>query len=381
MLQKIVVDCKIIALQDTGISGFFKPLLKQIMHHFKDVLFYLVTPRKFDLSFLDGAENYKIIIAPFPMAPKMYFKYILYGLFTFPATLRTLQADLLLSPYYDFVIPLNYQNKAIITVYDLCFWDVGHLYPLRVKWFHQMVLLKNIKRAAKIITVSEFSKDRLIKVFAGKVQLPDIQIVYSSFDQKWMHTKIGQHEVDELVRKLNVVGKRCLIYTGGSDNRKNIPYMFRALQKVVEKNNDVRLLFTGNNKRNAKLIKLIRRYQLDRHIVLTDFLTNKELSILYRHVCIGAINLSLYEGFGRNNLEAKYSGLPILCSDIPVTREVVGNYPIYCDPADIQSITEGMYKLLYETHRKDAVELDDRFNLACNSKKLVDIIDGVLNGK
>jgi len=89
----------------------------------------------------------------------------------------------------------------------------------------------------------------------------------------------------------------------------------------------------------------------------------------------------LFEGFGRNDLEAKYSGLPILCSDISVTREVVGDYPIYCDPGDIWSITEGMYKLLHETRRKNAVELDDRFNLTRNAEKLVDIIEGVLNGK
>ena len=40
-----------------------------------------------------------------------------------------------------------------------------------------------------------------------------------------------------------------------------------------------------------------------------------------------------------------------------------------------------MYKLLHETSRKNAVELDGRSNLTRNAEKLVDIIEGVLNGK
>ena len=43
---------------------------------------------------------------------------------------------------------------------------------------------------------------------------------------------------------------------------------------------------------------------------------------------------SLAEGFGLPALEAAALGTPVICSDLPVFREILGTYPLYADPSD-----------------------------------------------
>lgn len=51
---------------------------------------------------------------------------------------------------------------------------------------------------------------------------------------------------------------------------------------------------------------------------------------------------SLAEGFGLPPLEAAARGLPVLCSDLPVLREVLRDYPVYLKPAEVYDWTKAI---------------------------------------
>jgi glycosyltransferase involved in cell wall biosynthesis len=55
---------------------------------------------------------------------------------------------------------------------------------------------------------------------------------------------------------------------------------------------------------------------------------------------------SFAEGFGLPPLEAMASGAPVVCSDIPVFREVYGDAVLYVDPNRPEAIAEGVRKVL-----------------------------------
>jgi glycosyltransferase involved in cell wall biosynthesis len=89
---------------------------------------------------------------------------------------------------------------------------------------------------------------------------------------------------------------------------------------------------------------LIRRYGLDDRIQHAGTLSDSALTDLYsRAHCL--LFPSLQEGFGLPCLEAQISGCPLLCSDIPVFREVAGDAAIFFDPRMPQSLARAVKSL------------------------------------
>ena len=99
------------------------------------------------------------------------------------------------------------------------------------------------------------------------------------------------------------------------------------------------------------------------------------MNYLYKSNLSGAINISVCEGFGRNNYEAKIYGIPLLCSNIEINHEIVENYPVYCDPNDIHDIYNGIIKLLSLPRNKMFKLIDKKFSLPLNVKKFSVLID------
>jgi glycosyltransferase involved in cell wall biosynthesis len=70
-----------------------------------------------------------------------------------------------------------------------------------------------------------------------------------------------------------------------------------------------------------------------------------ELTSLYKHAR-ALIFPSLSEGFGLPAFEAFSFGCPVICSDIPVFRELLGLFPVYIDPINPQSIADAIDKVI-----------------------------------
>lgn len=73
--------------------------------------------------------------------------------------------------------------------------------------------------------------------------------------------------------------------------------------------------------------------------------TDEQLRKLYADA-LGVVVPSIYEGFGLPVLEAASFGTPVACSDIPVFREITGGAAIFFNPLDIDSIAEGLIRLV-----------------------------------
>lgn len=301
-----------------------------------------------------------------------------YGLRVFPNALKGIEGDLLISPYYDFFIPSSFISKTIITVHDLCYWDLSDKYRWYTKVFPHFVLPRSLKRCAAVITVSQFSKSRLNALFGEAIAGKSIELVYNTFKiRKNLQTDIDSR-VETLKRKIGAEsGTRYLLYSGGIENRKNIENMLASFRDLANENS-TKLIMTGNCEAHPKIIQLLSTYELKEKVLLTGILSLDEMDLLYSNVCDGAMNLSLYEGFGRNTCEAILFGLPILCSDIPINREVGGNYPIYCDPHDVHDIYENMQRLVLQGRRFPATEVDPRFQFETNERKFIKLIESIL---
>ena len=128
----------------------------------------------------------------------------------------------------------------------------------------------------------------------------------------------------------------------------------------------LKLIITGNLNQNKKFQQLIRKYKLENNTYLTGILTDSQLQGLYENKIDGAINMSLCEGFGRNSYEAKINSIPLLCSDIKINHEIVGDYPIYCDPYNTEAIATGIQQLIKSSKIHNKASIDSKFTIEYN---------------
>jgi glycosyltransferase involved in cell wall biosynthesis len=84
-------------------------------------------------------------------------------------------------------------------------------------------------------------------------------------------------------------------------------------------------------------------------VVLMGRVSDSELRWLYQRTAL-FLFLTLDEGFGLPTLEALEFGAPLLVSDIPVFREILGDNANYVDPRDTNAIAAAIRRAIAEPH-------------------------------
>jgi glycosyltransferase involved in cell wall biosynthesis len=118
---------------------------------------------------------------------------------------------------------------------------------------------------------------------------------------------------------------------------------------------DFKLLLVGfKGWGNKQIVELLGK--LKGTVDYLGYVNSEELAELYREAsCF--VYPSLYEGFGLPPLEAMACGCPVVVSNVTSLPEVCGDAAYYVDPYDVESIAEGMYKVLTdEAMRRNLIE-------------------------
>jgi glycosyltransferase involved in cell wall biosynthesis len=123
-------------------------------------------------------------------------------------------------------------------------------------------------------------------------------------------------------------GGSDLLHVGSTIPRKRIDVLLETLAHVATIRPDVRLWRVGGPF-TAEQANRARELGVDRRIVVLPFVSRSVLAALYRRAALVLLP-SEREGFGLPVVEAMGCGTPILCSDLPVLREVGGNAAEYC---------------------------------------------------
>lgn len=211
-------------------------------------------------------------------------------------------------------------HNKIMTVHDLSFLYNRSWFSNAYYWWYRIMTPLAIKTSRQIITVSQFSKQEIIR-FYPFIKEDKIGVIYGAVDSSKFH-RLSSIPPSDTPFALAV---------SSIDPRKNFPMLVKAFKGIkdchlyiVGKSNHV---FSQQNDLEEGLgnIKYLGR------------VSDEELRLLYNQaVCF--IFPSIYEGFGLPLLEAMTCGCPVLASDIPVFREVCGDAAIYFNPHDEISI-------------------------------------------
>lgn len=221
------------------------------------------------------------------------------------------------------LFPFFPYKKSIFIVHDIRNFDNSTKNKtLLQKIYFKLVLksLSNLKKAEKIVTPSEFTKNKIIETFW--IKWDKIHIIYNSIDTdvfkviEWINKKefLGNYWI-----KTN---KKILLNVWSEESRKNIITILKAMKElddyifikiwrpIIKQNREEHLKFIKNNK-------------IENKVFFIDFVETNEDLVKFYNIANVFIFPSLFEWFWRPPIEAQACWCPVISSDKWWLKEVL----------------------------------------------------------
>jgi glycosyltransferase involved in cell wall biosynthesis len=234
----------------------------------------------------------------------------------------------------------------IITVHDLIrYFDLRRygMYihrPNRRGKFYLTLDYKGVKKAARIIAVSQATKKDLMYYLGTPEER--ISVIYEGIDRA----------VFKPLAHPNKFGYPYILFVGSEHPRKNLPTLLRAFKRLEEQPQFKNLKLVKVGKAGGrevnfreKNMEVINSLNLNSKVVFTETISVEDLRAYY----CGAqcfVLPSMYEGFGLPPLEAMACGCPVITSDGSSLPEVVNEAAIKVTPQDVEGLATVLEKVL-----------------------------------
>jgi glycosyltransferase involved in cell wall biosynthesis len=256
----------------------------------------------------------------------------------FVSTVSPRSFDLYFEPNF---IPINIRSHyTIVTIFDFSVILYPEWHPQRRIHYFKKNFGNNLKRADRIIVISDY-----IKKEAMNFGLPEekLKTIHLGYDREAFKTY--RHKHLEAMRKAYSLPENFMLFVGSIEPRKNLENLVRAYISLDEKiKRDIKLVLAGfKGWQNEKIVEVLKKTKSD--VFYLGYLPNTELGKLYNLATL-FIYPSIYEGFGLPPLEAMACGCPVVVSNAASLPEVCGDAAQYVDPHDVTSIAEGIARVL-----------------------------------
>ncbi len=140
-----------------------------------------------------------------------------------------------------------------------------------------------------------------------------------------------------------IARENIILTVGAIQRRKNIMRLVEAFERVAP---EWKLLIAGSfGYESEEVLQRIALSSRKNDIRVLNYVTRPELETLYQRASIFAFP-SLDEGFGMPILDAMARGLPVLTSNVSAMPEVAGEAALLVDPGKVESIAEGLNRLI-----------------------------------
>lgn len=242
-------------------------------------------------------------------------------------------------------LPLPFDGPTVLTVHDLAWIRYPQMHPLKRVQAMNKYFEPGLRRAALILTDSEFIKRELMDVFG--VQSERIQSVPLGVEPMF-HPQSAE-ETQSLLTRHDLIHGQYLLTVGTLEPRKNLQTALHAYMLLPQQIRKRFPLVLAGMKgwHMSALEQQIAPLVAAGEIRQLGYLPRTELAM----VVAGALALiypSIYEGFGLPPLEAMACGVPVIASGISSLPEVVGDAGLLIDPHDTEAMAQAMQKLVMD---------------------------------
>jgi glycosyltransferase involved in cell wall biosynthesis len=327
----IVIDGRMVS--NTGIGRW----LQNIVSH----LIRLGSPHRFTVLVNRDSEHVRRFAG---CTRRLAFSAPIYSLreqVLLPLEAARCRPDLVHYPNFNF--PLAATTPCVVTLCDLIYYLFPQACP---SWLAHQYARRMIQwsanRARKLVTISEYSKQDLIRWLG--VREEKVVVAYPAVDLD-LYRPDHDPEAIEAVRQKLGIDRPYLFYTGNHEPRKNVHRLVQAFREMKGRD-DFQLVVGGLIDPRRKPLydgaaELVER----RQVIFSGQIPEAELPLVYAGASLFVFPSS-YEGFGLPPLEAMASGVPVITSSASSLPEVVGEAAIQVSAESVEEIRWAMERVL-----------------------------------
>ncbi len=259
----------------------------------------------------------------------------------------TLECDVVHGPVN--VLPLALARPGVVTVHDVAFLHFPEHYPAAKRWYLQFMTALSVRRAARVIAVSEATRRDLVLAYGLAPE--KVTVVPNGIDPTW-----GRVPSEELARWRAERGlpERFLLYVGTIQPRKNLVTLLEALARLPSEIDWPLYVVGARGWKDSPVYRALERLGIARRVVFVGYASPEELRYWYSAATL-FVYPSLYEGFGLPVLEAMACGTPVITSDRSALPEVAGEAALSVDPTDATALAAAIACLARDERRRAAL--------------------------
>lgn len=295
----------------------------------------------------------------------------IYAITSFPSEQRNTILNALNKDYYDVIIGVHAplaERLATLKKYLNNTLVIGWLHNSYVALFSKSC--HYIGPEKQYHYIRQFKKlDKLVVLCKNDAQS------FTEYDQDLKPTVIYNPLTLIPGRPSTGTSKRFLAVGRFSYQHKGFDILIKAFQLFCKKNQEWVLDIVGEGDMEYEYKSLIQEYHLENRVTIHPFTNN--IQIYYSNAQVYVLS-SRWEGMPLVLVEAMSHGLPIVASDLPVCKEILGNFGIYFNNGDIQDLAlrlEEATKINWKEKSKEAICIADKYDIQAIIKQWKGLIE------
>lgn len=218
----------------------------------------------------------------------------------------------------------------------------------------------------------------LRKHFEFQLEKLDATVVLCHYDAQQYHflTKVIYNPLTLTPGEKSAgTSKKFLAVGRFSRLHKGFDLLIEGFRIFAEKEQEWTLDIVGEGVEEPMYRELIKKYKLEDRIHIYPF-TN-QIQKYYSEAQVYVLS-SRWEGFGLVLVEAMAHGLPVISSDLPTSREIMGDFGMYFSIGDVNGMARQMEQATnmdWQEKSEQALQIAARFNLETIINQWKQLID------
>jgi len=253
------------------------------------------------------------------------------------------------------VAPLWTPCPSVVTIHDMTLWLYPqHHYTKRLLAMRPIIPLA-ARRAAAIIAVSESAKQDIVRLLG--VPAEKVHVVYEAAPPCFR--PLPASPVQAALRQKYGLSERFVLTVGTVEPRKNLVRLLEAFARLRKRDGLLHtLVFVGGRGwKDGPVFAAVERLDLGNLVRFLGHVPTTDLVGLY-NLAEALAFPSLYEGFGLPAIEAMACGTPVITSRRGALVEVAGNAAQFVDPLEVESIAEGLHRVLCDAAWREELQVN-----------------------